>query len=51
MSTFIEKLYTAVQAYLVQKVRVNLQKSGKYLDDLLRNQDKDRDSCLNYKEI
>lgn len=51
MTKFIDLLFEAVKAVVIERIREALKRSGKYLIDLLVKHDADKDGLLSYMEF
>lgn len=51
VTKLVDQLYEAVKAVIIEKIREQLKRSGKYLVDLLVKHDADKDGFLTYREF
>jgi len=51
VTKLIDQLFEAVKAVIIEKIRDQLKRSGKYLIDLLVKHDSDKDASLTYTEF
>jgi hypothetical protein len=51
VTRLVDQLYEAVKAVVIEKIREQLKRSGKFLVDMLVKHDKDKDGFLTYTEL